>query len=480
MRRFRIWGAVVVAVATAALSLAGLLVASASPAVAASDPAQDMLARTNQARADAGLGPLQWDGAAANVARAWTQNMANTGVLAHNPNLVSQINGSVTNQWSRIGENVGYGGDTATLQNAFMNSPGHRANIMGDYNRLGVGAVYDGAGRLWLTLDFVKGPDLGPPPGGPFGQLDNAVQVANGIRVLGWTIDPDTAAPIQVHVYVDSAGTNTGNAATQRSDIGRAFPDYGGAHGFDTVVGAGPGWHNVCAYGINVGGGTNTLLGCRAVLVNPNPFGQLDQVVQVLGGLRVSGWAIDPETAAPIQVHIYVDAGGTNLGYADDSRPDVGSHFGYARYGNLHGFNGVVGAGPGPHWVCAYAINTLYGANSLIGCRSVIVNPNPFGSLDDADATRGGVHVSGWDIDPDTSSPIQVHVYIDGGGTNLGPAANVRKDVGSVFAFAGYGANHGFDATIPAGSGRHQVCAYAINVAMGANTSLGCKTVTVG
>jgi hypothetical protein len=189
--------------------------------------------------------------------------------------------------------------------------------------------------------------------GSPIGNFESLRHLPGGARVTGWTIDPDTASPIQVHVYVDSAGTNTGNASTQRSDIGRAFPDYGAAHGFDTVVGAGPGWHNVCAYGINVGGGTNTLLGCRAVLVNPNPFGQLDQVVQVLGGLRVSGWAIDPETAAPIQVHVYVDGGGTNLGYADDSRPDVGSYFGYARYGDLHGFNGVVGAGPGPHWVCA-------------------------------------------------------------------------------------------------------------------------------
>jgi hypothetical protein len=408
--------------------------------------------------------------------------MASGRTLSHNPSLVDQINAQVTTQWTRIGENVGYGTNSASLQNAFMNSTAHRNNILGDYNRVGIGAAYDSGGTLWVTLDFVKGPDLAPaPPAGlsPFGQLDSAWQVLGGVRVSGWALDPDTAWPIEVHIYVDWSGANLGPASASRPDIGQVYPAYGPGHGFDAVVGAPPGWHNVCAYGINVGGGVNMLLGCRQLMVDPSPFGQFDSAQQVVGGIRVSGWALDPETAWPVEVHIYVDNGGTNLSYAWNTRPDVGAYFSYAGYGANHGFDGVVGAGPGAHWVCAYAINVGAGSNTSLGCRTVIVNPNPLGSFDVAAPSGAGIRVAGWALDPDTSSPIQVHVYIDGAGTNLGPAANARPDVGSYFSYAGYGSSHGFDSVVPTTPGTHQVCAYAINVGMGANTPLGCKTVSV-
>ena len=71
-------------------------------------------------------------------------------------------------------ENVGFGPDTTALQNAFMNSPPHRANILGDYNRVGVGAAFDGNGTLWVTLDFIKGTRPRPAPREPFGQFENA------------------------------------------------------------------------------------------------------------------------------------------------------------------------------------------------------------------------------------------------------------------------------------------------------------------
>ena len=39
--------------------------------------------------------------------------------------------------------------------------------------------------------------------------------------------------------------------------------NYGGMHGFATTLPGGAGAHTVCAYGINRGPGTNTLLGCK-------------------------------------------------------------------------------------------------------------------------------------------------------------------------------------------------------------------------
>jgi uncharacterized protein YkwD len=156
VRRFAAF-LVAVAVATV-LAVAG----PAAPAAHADNvaDAQALFALTNQTRADNGLAPLQWDSAAANIASWWSNVNASNGTLAHNPYLVSQINEQVTPYWTRIGENVGYASSISGVHNAFLNSPPHLANILGDYNRVGVGVVADGSGRLWVTLDFIKGPDL--------------------------------------------------------------------------------------------------------------------------------------------------------------------------------------------------------------------------------------------------------------------------------------------------------------------------------
>jgi hypothetical protein len=137
-------------------------VAFVAPAQAGATPAQESeaLGLLNQSRASSGLPPLTFDPAAANVARAWAQGMASSGVLAHNPNLVNEVNAQVTNQWSRLGENVGYAGSVSTLHTAFMNSAGHRANILGDYNRVGIGFAQGSNGQLWETVVFLKGPAI--------------------------------------------------------------------------------------------------------------------------------------------------------------------------------------------------------------------------------------------------------------------------------------------------------------------------------
>jgi hypothetical protein len=150
-------------------SLVVLLIAGLVPLIGASradaGPAEQEVALyqlANQARGQAGLGGLTRDPAADSVARGWSTQMAQANTLSHNPGLASTISAYVTNQWTRLGENVGVGYDAQGLHNAFMNSSGHRANILGDYNRVGIGAVYGGDGRLWVTVVFIKGPAVAP------------------------------------------------------------------------------------------------------------------------------------------------------------------------------------------------------------------------------------------------------------------------------------------------------------------------------
>jgi hypothetical protein len=170
--------------------LTSLTLASTSPAhAAAGTDEQDFLNQTNASRAQNGLSALQWDDSLANIARAWSDQMAGSTTLSHNGNLVAEVNEQVTSEWTRIGENVGYGGSVSQLHNAFMNSTGHRANIMGDNNRVGIGVVRSGS-TIWVTLDFLKGPALQPaapppPPATPTWFLRNSLTTGTADSQFG-------------------------------------------------------------------------------------------------------------------------------------------------------------------------------------------------------------------------------------------------------------------------------------------------------
>jgi hypothetical protein len=128
-----------------ALVLGGL---SAGSAVAAPGT---WLSRINAFRTANGQIRLAEDYQASQVAQQWTQHMAATNTLSHNPSYSTQV----TTSWYRIGENVGYGSSEATLFQAFVNSPGHRANLLRpEYNRVGIGQVIAN-GRLWTTHVFI-------------------------------------------------------------------------------------------------------------------------------------------------------------------------------------------------------------------------------------------------------------------------------------------------------------------------------------
>ena len=147
-----------------------MVVGGAARADAISTDEAGFFDATNAYRQANGLPAMQYDAAASAVARGWSQSMASSATLSHNPNLVNAIQAYVEPNWSRIGENVGFGPSVNSIQNTFINSPPHRANVLGDYNRVGIGVVRDGNNTIWVTLDFVKGPSLvvqAPPPPQP-------------------------------------------------------------------------------------------------------------------------------------------------------------------------------------------------------------------------------------------------------------------------------------------------------------------------
>ena len=117
------------------------------------------VAKINAERARAGLGSLSVDLQLTGVARNWSDQMAAAAKMSHNPQLAGQVQGD----WTRLGENVGhstYAGLSPAqfverLHSAFMNSPGHKANVMGDFNQVGVGVRMTSA-QMWVTVNFTK------------------------------------------------------------------------------------------------------------------------------------------------------------------------------------------------------------------------------------------------------------------------------------------------------------------------------------
>lgn len=202
----------------------------------------------------------------------------------------------------------------------------------------------------------------------PFGAVDKIERVPGGVRISGWALDADIASPIDVHAYVGGVGVAT-SAGRSRPDLLAPYPDYGAGHGFSTTVPALPGRQRTCTYALNQGPGANTALRCAEIDVLVSPFGSLDGAQRTASGMRVGGWAIDPDVVAPISVHLY--SNGTYVGSLSASSPrsDVGAVF--RPYGSGHGFQGTVTSRPGRQTVCAYGINTGAGGNSLLGCTSV-------------------------------------------------------------------------------------------------------------
>jgi uncharacterized protein YkwD len=134
--------------------------------VSAEEAEKRLLALTNRDRLAAGLPALLWDDRVAAVARAYSEEMHRTKLVAH----ISPTSGSAADRTKAAGiktplvlENVARAYGVGEAHGALMNSPGHRANLMsGAATHIGVGIVLgkEVAGRreMFLTQVFIRIP----------------------------------------------------------------------------------------------------------------------------------------------------------------------------------------------------------------------------------------------------------------------------------------------------------------------------------
>jgi hypothetical protein len=211
-----------------------------------------------------------------------------------------------------------------------------------------------------------------------------------------------------------------------------------------------------------------------------SPFGSADVSAALPDGkINIQGWAIDPDVPGPIEIHAYVDGVFNDAGQTSVQRSDIAALYG--QFGASHGYSWTgSGYAPGPHQVCTFAINQLYGVNTLLACRNVVVpGGSPIGTVDVAAGLPDGhIAVAGWALDFDTAGPTPINVYVDGHGFDLGPANKSRTDIAALAP--AWGAAHGYNAVLSGfAPGVHQVCTYALNIGVGTNRLLACRNVLV-
>lgn len=103
--------------------------------------------------------------------------------------------------------------------------------------------------------------------------------------------------------------------------------------------------------------------------VDCNPWGSLDTVSTTGGGVLVTGWAMDPNAADSLTIHVYADGSYVGAYPANKDRGDVESVF--HRHQRNVGFASAVPLAAGTHQVCVYAINIGGGnSNTQLGCKS--------------------------------------------------------------------------------------------------------------
>ncbi|MFD7707563.1 CAP domain-containing protein [Streptomyces sp. NPDC059785] len=117
----------------------------------------EVLKLVNEERAKVGCSPVAANSALASLAAAFSEDMAARDFFDHtDPDGASPWDRAAAAGITGLGgENIARGQATAAaVMEAWMNSPGHRANILNcDFKTLGVGAHF-GSGGPWWTQDF--------------------------------------------------------------------------------------------------------------------------------------------------------------------------------------------------------------------------------------------------------------------------------------------------------------------------------------
>lgn len=129
---------------------------SPTPIPPISSDVDKIIVLVNNERVKRNLKPLVKNDKLMIAATNYANLMATKNTLSHNINggLSSRID-KVQYEWSNIGENIAWNNDVSGTVQDWMNSSGHRSNILGNYIDTGVGICDKGNGPYYCQ-DFGK------------------------------------------------------------------------------------------------------------------------------------------------------------------------------------------------------------------------------------------------------------------------------------------------------------------------------------
>lgn len=122
--------------------------------------AEQLFALANQSRAQSGAGPLKWDRALADAAMRHCEWMAREGEISHRYGGEQDLTARAAAagaHFSLIEENIAAGTYPAQIHNGWLESPGHRKNLLSpDVDRVGI-AVIEARGAMYAVADYARG-----------------------------------------------------------------------------------------------------------------------------------------------------------------------------------------------------------------------------------------------------------------------------------------------------------------------------------
>jgi uncharacterized protein YkwD len=185
---------------------------------APADPAADrlnhrLLDAHNKARADAKLPPLTLDAKLTAAARRHAEDMAEHEKMSHDGSDGSKPDERVKGagyHFVRTGENVAEGQrDVGQVLEAWMDSPGHKANILGPFTQMGAARAFDESGKPYWCVDF----------GVPFVRLDPDEAAARAVEALNAARKEAGVASLEVDAKLAAVARKMAVAAARAESL---------------------------------------------------------------------------------------------------------------------------------------------------------------------------------------------------------------------------------------------------------------------
>jgi hypothetical protein len=190
-----------------------------------------LLVLANEARVKSGLTPYLWSDALGAAALAHSTDMATHDCFQHD-----SCNGETWwkriaryyPNWTTLAENIGGGGTPRMMHDVWMNSPGHRAAILGAYAEFGAAIVLDQYKTSYATEDFASSGARLSYPTVPGAAVVPRVGYASDERELLLNYFHPSGAPRAVRALVGSSCVTltkeVGSATSATYRTTRTFP----------------------------------------------------------------------------------------------------------------------------------------------------------------------------------------------------------------------------------------------------------------